>query len=298
MPGIDHHNQPASQTTTSEQKHLEKNRSPADCERIFEAYSQHRQQTVALLQQISATQWQELAIHQQFGTIPLRELADKIDRYDQTYIHQIQDIIHTMPLNPLLTRALYEISDYHKLYQPYLAQTTSVLDIGVGPGLALYYVMEQNRHLNFTGVDVRDLRLPGIKVSLQIYDGDTLPFVDNQFDVALLFYVLHHCQNPQRVLNEAIRVTHQRLIIIEEFNLPDADTTSLDLTERQSHCALGIPPDLPYQLFGKRAFEKMLWVRHLIELKQHLLPSKTTRPVQKYLYILGVKEKNKTLGKH
>ena len=37
---------------------------------------------------------------------------------------------------------------------------TSVLDIGVGPGLALRYVMLQNPHLSFAGVDVRDLRLP------------------------------------------------------------------------------------------------------------------------------------------
>jgi ubiquinone/menaquinone biosynthesis C-methylase UbiE len=136
------------------------------------------------------------------------------------------------------------------------------------------------------GVDVRDLRLLNVDVPLRVYDGHTLPFTTNQFDVSLLFYVLHHCQDPHRLLHEAVRVTRQKIIIIEEFDRPGADTTSLDMTERQSHRALGIPPDLFYQLFDQPEFEEMLQAHNLIQLEQQLLPSKTTRPVRKYLYVL------------
>jgi ubiquinone/menaquinone biosynthesis C-methylase UbiE len=119
-----------------------------------------------------------------------------------------------------------------------------------------------------------------------VYDGHTLPFSENQFDISLLFYVLHHCQNWNQVLDEAVRVTRRNLIIIEEFSLPDADETSLDLTERQNHQALGIPTDLPYQVFDQTEFEAMLQARNLIMLEQQPLPSETARPVQKYLYVV------------
>ena len=106
----------------------------------------------------------------------------------------------------------------------------------------------------------------------------------------LLFYVLHHCEYPQQVLWEAIRVTRGKIIIIEEFDRPNVDETSLDLTERQSHRALGIPPDLYYQLFDQSEFEQVLQAHNLIQLDRQLLPSKTTRPVEKYLYVMELTE--------
>lgn len=258
----------------------------ADYARTFEQYACHRRQTIERLKHVGPDLRQQQVAHHLFGHVTLPELVARIDAYDQSYIDQIEKIIHNMPLNPLLARAVYEIDHYYKRYRPYLNQATSVLDIGVGTGLALRYLMLQNPHITFAGVDVRDLRLPGVKVPLRIYDGHTLPYDDDQFDVSLLFYVLHHCQNADRVLAEATRITRRRLIIIEEFDRPEADETSLDLTERQSHRALGLPADLPYQLFDKPEFEAMLKRYRLAELEQQLLPSRTTRPVQKYLYLL------------
>ncbi len=257
--------------------------------RAFETFADYRRRTEAVLQKYDFTQDQQRIAHKQFGSITPLELVEKIDAHDQSHIHQMEEIIQAMPLNPLRARAVYEIDKYYRRYRPYLAQAASLLDIGVGPGLALKYVMLQHPDLTFDGVDVRDLRLPDIAVPLKIYDGHTLPFLAKQFDVSLLFYVLHHCHNPQRVLAETIRVTRQKLIIIEEFDHPDADETSLDLTERQSHQALGLPTDLPYQLFDKPEFEAMLKAYDLLELNKQVLPSKTTRPVQKYLYVMAVK---------
>jgi SAM-dependent methyltransferase len=254
----------------------------------FEAYAHYRQKTVALLQDISPDHRQCAAIHRLFGEVTLTELVDIIDERDQIHIHQIEEIIHSMPLNPLYARALHEIRDYHQRYRSYLAQAASLLDIGVGTGLALQYVMKQSPHLHCTGVDIRDLRLPEVDVPLEVYSGYTLPFGAKQFDISLIFYVLHHCQHPWHLLDEAARVTRQKLILIEEFHSPEADVASLDLTERESHRALGIPPDLPYRPFGKTEFEGALREHNLIELEQQFLPSNTTRPVKKYLYVVQV----------
>jgi len=250
---------------------------------VFDAYAQYRKQTMTLLQQEHD---QSTAVHRLFGKLPLDQLVKVMDEYDQIHIHQLEKVIREMPLNPLLTRALNEISEYHRCYRTHFAGAASLLDIGVGSGLALQHVIQQNPQLSAIGIDIRDLRLPNVNVPLQIYNGRSIPFADNYFEVSLIFYVLHHCEDPQQVLREAIRVTRGKIIIIEEFDRSNADETSLDLTERQSHRALGIPPDLPYHLFDQPEFEQMLQHHNLVQLDRQLLPSKTTRPVEKYLYVL------------
>lgn len=49
-----------------------------------------------------------------------------------------------------------------------------------------------------------------------IYDGKDLPFADNQFTISLLTAVLHHARSPMRVLDEAIRVSGDKIIIMED----------------------------------------------------------------------------------
>ena len=48
-----------------------------------------------------------------------------------------------------------------------------------------------------------------------IYDGFRLTFRDAAFDTTLLLLTLHHCEAPETVLDEAIRVTRRRLIVTE-----------------------------------------------------------------------------------
>lgn len=256
--------------------------------RAFTEYARYRRETLARLQHASPAQWrQRLASGEGTGPINLVDFIERVDAHDQLHIQQMERIVGRMPLNPLLARALQEIDEYHRRYQAHLAGAGSVLDIGVGPGLALRHIIRHNPHLACAGVDIRDLRLPGVEVPLQVYDGHTLPYAADQFDVSLLFYVLHHCQDPHRLLAEAARVTHHKLLLIEEFSQPGIDPVSLDLTERQSHRALGMPSDLPYQLFDKAELAAMLQASRLKLVEHYPLPSQTSRPVVKYLYVLA-----------
>ncbi len=49
-----------------------------------------------------------------------------------------------------------------------------------------------------------------------LYDGLTLPFAGQAFDVVLLAFVLHHCTDPQAVLREAARVSRGRVLVLED----------------------------------------------------------------------------------
>jgi SAM-dependent methyltransferase len=87
-----------------------------------------------------------------------------------------------------------------------------LLDLGAGEG----WVAEALRSLTtawICSVDVGPFRLtPG---SYVVYDGVRLPFRDGSFDTTVISLALHHCQNPEEVLDEAIRVTSERLLVVE-----------------------------------------------------------------------------------
>ena len=63
-------------------------------------------------------------------------------------------------------------------------------------------------------VDVEDFNATDLKLTL--FDGRTLPFPDNSFDVVLLIFVLHHAEDPKAVLHEARRVCRGKVIAFED----------------------------------------------------------------------------------
>ena len=85
-----------------------------------------------------------------------------------------------------------------------------VLDLGAGEGYVGHEVATQyNARVRLADV-VRMNRTP---LPLDVYDGRTLPYADNTFDATVLYYVLHHCEHPERVLAEALRVSRHVLIV-------------------------------------------------------------------------------------
>jgi len=98
-------------------------------------------------------------------------------------------------------------------FERFVEPGESVLDIGPGGGW-ISGELQRRRQTTPTLVDVTDFGLTELPVAL--YDGHTLPYDDNAFDLSLLVYTLHHCSEPIRVLREAVRVTRRRLIIIED----------------------------------------------------------------------------------
>jgi SAM-dependent methyltransferase len=86
-----------------------------------------------------------------------------------------------------------------------------VLDLGAGEG---WVAAALARHgLRVICADVGPFaRGDG---SYVVYDGTRLPFADTAFDTTLLLLTLHHCEKPEAVLDEALRVTRGRLIVTE-----------------------------------------------------------------------------------
>jgi SAM-dependent methyltransferase len=86
-----------------------------------------------------------------------------------------------------------------------------VLDVGCGDGTVAQATESLRPGLQFSGVDV--FLRPNIAIPAQIYDGETIPHLGGAFDYVTIVDVLHHTDDPARVLGECLRVARRGVII-------------------------------------------------------------------------------------
>jgi SAM-dependent methyltransferase len=103
-----------------------------------------------------------------------------------------------------------------------------VLDLGAGEGY-VGPLLAARRDGFACSCDVGAFRrAPGPYV---VYDGARLPFRDGAFDTTMLLLTLHHCDDPEGVLDEARRVTRRRIIVTESVARNRLDRFWLDLLD-------------------------------------------------------------------
>jgi len=93
--------------------------------------------------------------------------------------------------------------------------TGKVLDVGFGGGYLLNEITALNPNVQCHGADfvVRAVPYASPIVTHEV-DITNMPFLDHSFDMVLCTHVLEHLRYPQKVLNELIRITKRRLIIV------------------------------------------------------------------------------------
>jgi len=98
--------------------------------------------------------------------------------------------------------------------QDFIEKGSRILDLGCGPGI-VGKNFKDFFQAKVIGVDIKDKRIANIP--FKIIDGKSLPFKENEFDICLISYVLHHLENPERILKEAKRVSKGKIIIFEDL---------------------------------------------------------------------------------
>lgn len=95
-----------------------------------------------------------------------------------------------------------------------------VVDVGGGNGLFAARLAE-DLGVSVTVTDVLDYRLANVPLEI-VSEGERMPYPDRHFDTSVIYLVLHHADDPERLLREAVRVTRRRVIIMEgEIDAPD-----------------------------------------------------------------------------
>ena len=128
----------------------------------------------------------------------------------------------------------------------------SMLDVGCGDGNIAASVAAQ-RGITVDGVEV--LARPKCAVPYQLFDGVTLPYPAESFDVVTLIDVLHHTTDATLLLREASRVSKKYVIIKDHFchnRLDRVILTVMDWFGNRSH---GV--DLTYAYLRPREWSKL-----------------------------------------
>ncbi len=101
-------------------------------------------------------------------------------------------------------------------FKNYISEKDKVLDLGCGSGIVAKQI-EKTFKSKVEGIDIIDMRV--VDISLKIYNGRDLSFIpDDEFDVVLISYVLHHTEDPEGILKQAKRIAKKYVIIYEDLN--------------------------------------------------------------------------------
>jgi 2-polyprenyl-3-methyl-5-hydroxy-6-metoxy-1,4-benzoquinol methylase len=87
----------------------------------------------------------------------------------------------------------------------------SVLDVGCGDGSIARALMNMRPDLTIQGIDV--LKRPQTLIPVTIFDGHTFPSEDRAYDWVTIVDVLHHTDDPGRIVAEAARVARRGIVI-------------------------------------------------------------------------------------
>jgi SAM-dependent methyltransferase len=92
-----------------------------------------------------------------------------------------------------------------------LPSSARVLDVGSGDGIVAASILALRPDVSIEGVDV--LVRPETGIPIRPFDGRTLPAPDDSFDVCMLVDVVHHAEDPHRLLREAARVARSCIVL-------------------------------------------------------------------------------------
>jgi SAM-dependent methyltransferase len=95
------------------------------------------------------------------------------------------------------------------------SQEMQVLDVGTGSGYVASALAAWNGAKVYT-VDIQDHRQTDVEFCL--FDGQTLPFSSNHFDLVVLGFVLHHTAKRRRLFSECVRVAKRWVLVFEDVS--------------------------------------------------------------------------------
>ena len=149
-----------------------------------------------------------------------------------------------------------------------LPPDATVLDVGCGEGALANMLIEARADVSVAGIDV--LVRPETLIPVLEFDGKTIPYADQSFDVVMLVDVLHHTTNQVQLLSEARRVMRKAVVLKDHCRDGFLANATLRLMDWVGNAHHGVV--LPYnywseaewrQTFAALRLEPEIWIAEL-----------------------------------
>ena len=143
------------------------------------------------------------------------------------------------------------VSRLSSLLAEFLPPNASVLDVGCGDGGIASLIRSRRSDVTIEGIDVhvRDSALTPVSS----FDGKTIPFDENSFDVVMFVDVLHHTDDPIVLLREAARVARKIVLLKDHNDEGVLSNQTLRLMDWIGNSPYGVA--LPYNYWKRRSWE-------------------------------------------
>ena len=114
-------------------------------------------------------------------------------------------------------------------YLPRVRKPLTVLDLGAAEGY-VGALIQADEHADVVLADVVDMNRTDLRhVTLR---GRHLPWQDDEFDVVVMYFVLHHADDQDQLFREALRVAADRVIVVESVFSGSRDRHVLEVLDR------------------------------------------------------------------
>lgn len=151
---------------------------------------------------------------------------------------------------------------------PLLPRDATVLDVGCGDGSIDRLIAEHRPDVRIEGIDVR--ARPDAAIPVREFDGATIPYGDDAVDVVMFVDVLHHTDDPSRLLREAVRVARRAIVIKDHTREGVLAVATLRLMDWVGNAPHGVA--LPYnywreaewlEVFRRLEVTPSIWIRRI-----------------------------------
>ena len=108
-----------------------------------------------------------------------------------------------------------------KIISDLIYENSHVLDVGCGDGILMEYLIKEKK-VNIRGIEISKTKVQNcISKGLTIIEGnaeeDLKQFPDKSFDYVVLSQTLQAFLNPEKVINELLRIGKQAIVTIPNF---------------------------------------------------------------------------------
>lgn len=139
----------------------------------------------------------------------------------------------------------------------FIPRNSSVADVGCGDGQLTAMLQWCRPDLKIEGIDV--LKRSRTWIPVRQFDGRTLPYESGEMDVVMLVDVLHHVEQPEQLLREAVRVAQGSVVIKDHLSDRWLAEPTLRFMDRIGNARYGVAlPGHYWQLKRwKQAFDEV-----------------------------------------